>query len=199
MSEGKFNRRAEECVLLDYPEGVKGYRLWSIASQKIVISRDVIFFEDIFPFKISTSIKKSIPRNQASAECSIWNEDPDDSTNDDSQVEPNEEQEGPGEIQEDSGETQVRRESITDNIPGMINPSTSEIPGEVRPNASINREAEDSGATSSSAQGEDSTTSSEQEPAQARHQFNIRNSKISRDARLGCEEKIRYAIFHTAD
>jgi len=192
LSEGKFNRRAEECVLLGYPEGVKGYRLWSIASQKIVVSKDVIFFEDIFPFKISTSIKKSIPRSQASEECSTWNENPDDSTNDDTQVEPNEEQEGPGEIQEDAGETQVRRESVTDNIPGEINPSTREIPGKVRPYASINREAEDSGTTSSSAQGEDSTTSSEQEPAPstAPIQHEEQQDLQGRPVRLRREKKI---------
>ena len=163
-----------------------------VVVQKIVVSRDVIFFEDIFPFKTSTSIKKSIPRSQASVKCSTWNENPDDSTNDDTQVESNEEQEeGPGKIQ-DSGETQVRRESVTDNIPGKITPSTSEIPGEVRPYASINREAEDSGAISSSAQGEDSTSSSEQEPAPstAPIQHEEQQDLQGRPVRLRREKKI---------
>jgi len=44
LSEGKINRRAEECILLGYPEGVKGYRLWFIASKKVVVSRYIIFF-----------------------------------------------------------------------------------------------------------------------------------------------------------
>ncbi|KAK9720683.1 hypothetical protein QE152_g21962 [Popillia japonica] len=41
----------EKCVFIGYPENTKAYRLWHIKEKKIVITRDVIFQEDYFPFK----------------------------------------------------------------------------------------------------------------------------------------------------
>lgn len=51
VNKKKLDARAEKCVMLGYEEGVKGYRLWHIKSRKIIISRDVVFQEDVFPFK----------------------------------------------------------------------------------------------------------------------------------------------------
>ena len=36
--------------MLGYPPGMKGYKLLDIDSMKILISRDVIFYENVFPF-----------------------------------------------------------------------------------------------------------------------------------------------------
>jgi hypothetical protein len=47
----KFQPKATRCVLLGYAEGVKGYRLWDIDAQKIIISRNCRFNETCFPFK----------------------------------------------------------------------------------------------------------------------------------------------------
>lgn len=50
-SEGKLEHRTRKCIFLDYPEGVKGYRLWDINQNvvKIIVSRDVTFNETKMP------------------------------------------------------------------------------------------------------------------------------------------------------
>ncbi|KAK9067917.1 hypothetical protein SSX86_012028 [Deinandra increscens subsp. villosa] len=48
VSQGKLEARAEKCILLGYPEGTKGYRLWKVeeSSPRVMLSRDVVFQED---------------------------------------------------------------------------------------------------------------------------------------------------------
>lgn len=43
---------ARRCVLIGYPNGVKGYKLWCIENQKIIVSRDVTFDEKQIPLKL---------------------------------------------------------------------------------------------------------------------------------------------------
>lgn len=45
-----FQPRAQACVLLGYPLTTKGYKLLNLSSKKVLISRDVVFHEYIFPF-----------------------------------------------------------------------------------------------------------------------------------------------------
>ncbi|GKC81891.1 ribonuclease H-like domain-containing protein, partial [Tanacetum coccineum] len=61
-SHDKFSSRSEKCVLGGYLNFKKGYKLWSLDNKQIVYSRNVMFFEDIFPFKKndSTGIDKSV-------------------------------------------------------------------------------------------------------------------------------------------
>lgn len=48
----KFSERAENCVLLDYGIDKKSYKVLSLDFGCIFFSRDVRFFESVFPFKM---------------------------------------------------------------------------------------------------------------------------------------------------
>lgn len=50
----KLDPRAQEGVMLGYPEGMKAYRIWDLTQKKIVTSRDVQFEEGVFPYKRTT-------------------------------------------------------------------------------------------------------------------------------------------------
>ena len=57
QKQGKLNARAIQCIMLGYPNGVKGYRLWSIepGKERVLISRYVVFIEDKMPFLMKNS------------------------------------------------------------------------------------------------------------------------------------------------
>ena len=46
----KFSPRGRACVFLGYPSSYKGYKILDQETNRISISRDVIFYETIFPF-----------------------------------------------------------------------------------------------------------------------------------------------------
>lgn len=43
----KFAPRAKSCIFIGYSEQCKGYRIWSPADQKVIVSRDVKFLEQL--------------------------------------------------------------------------------------------------------------------------------------------------------
>jgi hypothetical protein len=52
-SNDKFAPRSKTCVFIGYPMGKKGYKVCDMESHKIFTSRDVVFYENRFPFSVS--------------------------------------------------------------------------------------------------------------------------------------------------
>ncbi|GJY37100.1 ribonuclease H-like domain-containing protein [Tanacetum coccineum] len=49
----KLGSRSEKCIMMGYSSVKKGYRLYSLDKHQFIYSRDVKFFETVFPFKDS--------------------------------------------------------------------------------------------------------------------------------------------------
>ncbi|XP_075106832.1 uncharacterized protein LOC142179847 [Nicotiana tabacum] len=79
---GKFAPKAVPVVFLGYSMTQKGYKMYGIHSKTFTISRDVVFKEDVFPFKFAhttssifpildlTFVLLSSPENNSSSQCS---------------------------------------------------------------------------------------------------------------------------------
>lgn len=62
----KFQPRARKCVLLGHKESVKGYLLYDLLTNEIFLSRNVVFYETIFPLPKSDA---NIPTDLISNPC----------------------------------------------------------------------------------------------------------------------------------
>lgn len=59
----KFAPRAIKGVFVGYSSGKKGYKVYDLATDSILVSRDVFFQEEMFPFKVNHSGSLSIDEN----------------------------------------------------------------------------------------------------------------------------------------
>lgn len=55
----KFSAKAIKCIFIDYPFGKKACTLFYLTSHKIIHSRDVHFYEHVFPYQTITSDSSS--------------------------------------------------------------------------------------------------------------------------------------------
>lgn len=56
VDANKLEAQSVRCVCLFRDGERKGYRLWDLVNKKVIISRDVVFNETVFPFKVSLDV-----------------------------------------------------------------------------------------------------------------------------------------------
>lgn len=52
----KLGERSRKCIFVGYPFGKKAWRVYDLDKEEFVVSRDVSFFEDVFPYSESDAV-----------------------------------------------------------------------------------------------------------------------------------------------
>ncbi|KAK1431336.1 hypothetical protein QVD17_07793 [Tagetes erecta] len=59
--ENKFDSRSFKCVFIGYSAEKRGYKMWDLERKTVFFSRDVKFYEDLFPFQQNkTDLQKNL-------------------------------------------------------------------------------------------------------------------------------------------
>ncbi|XP_074300565.1 uncharacterized protein LOC141631842 [Silene latifolia] len=51
----KFSERGTRCMFIGYPHSKKGWKVYDLREKRVFVSRDVIFYENIYPYHVSNS------------------------------------------------------------------------------------------------------------------------------------------------
>jgi len=51
LVKDKFASKSRKCVFLGYPFGKEGWKVFHLETEEMLISQDVVFYEDNFPFE----------------------------------------------------------------------------------------------------------------------------------------------------
>ncbi|GJV91667.1 ribonuclease H-like domain-containing protein [Tanacetum coccineum] len=70
----KFSSRSEKCVFVRYSNSKKGYKLFSLDRKQFIFSRDVKFFEKVFPFKTNDNSILNTDDNQGLNHINFFND-----------------------------------------------------------------------------------------------------------------------------
>lgn len=49
----KFDERGKRCIFIGYPHSKKGWKVYDLKERWVFVSRDIIFYENVFPYLIS--------------------------------------------------------------------------------------------------------------------------------------------------
>nr|GEX28708.1 ribonuclease H-like domain-containing protein [Tanacetum cinerariifolium] len=67
----KFSEKSEKCVLISYASDKKAYKLFSLENRNVLYSRDVKFYETIFPYRMSVQL--DVEQNKTESEVTNLN------------------------------------------------------------------------------------------------------------------------------
>lgn len=60
LKHDKFKERGVPCVFLGYPQNKRGYKVMNLLNNMVFVSRDVKFYEGVYPYRLFPASRKEI-------------------------------------------------------------------------------------------------------------------------------------------